>query len=188
MEASEARKEQFQYLTFGVDGEEYAIGILQVREIIGHRTPTTVPMAPDYVIGVINLRGSVVPVVDLALKFGLSGVAVTKRTCILIVDVEVGDELTLTGILVEGVHAVIDLQPDDIEAAPSFGTGAAGRYLLGMGTIGESFVPILDIDRVLTEDGVLEGLAPEDGEQATAEVDAGDSPNADASDHAAESV
>ncbi len=188
MEASEEREEQFQYLTFGVDGEEYAIGILQVREIIGHRTPTTVPMAPDYVIGVINLRGSVVPVVDLAVKFGLPGVAITKRTCIVIVDVEVGDEFTMTGILVEGVHAVIDLPPADIEEPPSFGTGAAGQYLLGMGTIGDRFVPILDIDRVLTEDGVLEGLTPEDGEQATLEVDDRDSVSADASDLPAESV
>ena len=188
METSEASEEQFQYLTFGVDGEEYAIGILKVREIIGHRTPTTVPMAPDYVIGVINLRGSVVPVVDLALKFGLSGVAVTKRTCIVIVDVEVGNELTMTGILVEGVHAVIDLQPGDIEPPPSFGTGAAGRYLLGMGTVGENFVPILDIDRVLTEDGVLAGLAPEDDEPAPLEADDRDSVSADASDLPAESV
>ncbi len=185
MEASEEREEQFQYLTFGVDGEEYAIGILQVREIIGHRTPTTVPMAPDYVIGVINLRGSVVPVVDLAVKFGLPGVAITKRTCIVIVDVEVDNELAMTGILVEGVHAVIDLPPADIEEPPSFGTGAAGQHLVGMGTLGESFVPILDIDRVLSEDGVLEGLAPEDGDQAPPEVDDGGSASGDASDRLA---
>ena len=188
MEASEEREEQFQYLTFGVDGEEYAIGILQVREIIGHRTPTTVPMAPDYVIGVINLRGSVVPVVDLAMKFGLPGVTITKRSCIVIVDVEVGNEIAMTGILVEGVHAVIDLLPDAIEAPPNFGTGAAGHYLLGMGTLGEHFVPILDIDRVLTEDGILEGLAPEDGEQAPLELDDGKSLSADSSDHPAESA
>ncbi len=187
MEVSEAREDQFQYLTFGVDGQTYAIGILQVREIIGHRTPTTMPMAPAYVTGVINLRGSAVPVVDLALKFGLPGVTVTKRTCVVIVDVEVGNELTMTGILVEGVHVVIDLQPDEIEEPPSFGTGAAGRYLLGMGTIGESFLPILDIDRVLTEDGVLEWLAPEDGEQAPLEVDDGNSASAQASDRPATS-
>ena len=188
MEASEARDEQFQYLTFGVDGEEYAIGILQVREIIGHRTPTIVPMAPDYVTGVINLRGRVVPVVDLALKFGLPGVTVTKRTCVVSVDVEVGNEFTMTGILVEGVHAVIDLPPDAIEAPPNFGTGAAGRYLLGMGTLGEHFVPILDIDRVLTEDGVLEGLVSEDGEQARPEMDDNDSASGEASDYSAESA
>jgi len=184
----ESRDEQFQYLTFGVDGEEYAIGILQVREIIGHRTPTIVPMAPDYVTGVINLRGSVVPVVDLAMKFGLPGVTITKRSCIVIVDVEVGDELSMTGVLVEGVHAVIDLQPDEIEAAPSFGTGAAGRYLLGMGVRGDNFVPILDIDRVLTEDGVLENIAPADGEQAPREVDGSESVSGDAPETSAESV
>ncbi len=188
MEASEARDEQFQYLTFGVDGEEYAIGILQVREIIGHRTPTIVPMAPDYVTGVINLRGSVVPVVDLALKFGLPGVSITKRSCIVIVDVEVGNETAMTGILVEGVHAVIDLPPEAIEAAPNFGTGAAGHYLLGMGTLGEHFVPILDIDRVLTEDGVLEGLVSEDGEQMQPDVDDSDSASGEASDYSAESA
>ena len=188
MEASEARDQQFQYLTFGVDGEEYAIGILQVREIIGHRTPTIVPMAPDYVTGVINLRGSVVPVVDLAMKFGLPGVTITKRSCVVIVDVEVGNETAMTGILVEGVHAVIDLPPDAIEAPPHFGTGAAGHYLLGMGTLGEHFVPILDIDRVLTEDGVLEGLVSEDGEQMQPDVDDSDSASGEASDYAAESA
>ena len=184
----ESRDEQFQYLTFGVDGEEYAIGILQVREIIGHRTPTIVPMAPDYVTGVINLRGSVVPVVDLAMKFGLPGVTITKRSCIVIVDVEVGNEIAMTGVLVEGVHAVIDLPPDSIEPPPSFGTGAAGQYLLGMGTLGENFVPILDIDRVLTEDGVLEGLAAEDGEQTPPEVYDSDSASGAAPDRSAESV
>ncbi len=188
MEASEARDEQFQYLTFGVDGEEYAIGILQVREIIGHRTPTIVPMAPDYVTGVINLRGSVVPVVDLAMKFGLPGVTITKRSCIVIVDVEVGNEIAMTGILVEGVHAVIDLPPDAIEAAPSFGTGAAGQYLLGMGTLGDKFVPILDIDRVLTEDGVLEGLASEDGEQTQPAMDDSDSASSGTSDYSSDSA
>ncbi len=182
----EERDEQFQYLTFGVDGEEYAIGILQVREIIGHRTPTIVPMAPDYVTGVINLRGSVVPVVDLALKFGLPGVTLTKRTCIVIVDVEVGNELTMTGVLVEGVHAVIDLPPDAIEAPPNFGTGAAGHYLLGMGTLGEHFVPILDIDRVLTEDGILEGLASEDGEQTQPDASNSNSVSGETSETSAE--
>ena len=188
MEASEASEEQFQYLTFGVDGEEYAIGILQVREIIGHRTPTTVPMAPDYVAGVINMRGSVVSVVDLALKFGLPSAEVTKRTCIVIVDVVVGNELTMTGVLVEGVHAVIDLQPDEIEPPPGFGTGTAGQYLLGMGNLGERFLPILDIDRVLTEDGILEGLARENGEAKPSEVDHDDSARGGAPDHSAESA
>jgi len=188
MEASVATEDQFQYLTFGVDGERYAIGILQVREIIGHRTPTIVPMAPDYVTGVINLRGSVVPVVDLALKFGLPGVTITKRTCIVIVDVEVGDEIAMTGVLVEGVHAVIDLLPDAIEPAPSFGTGAAGQYLLGMGTLGEKFVPILDIDRVLTEDGILEGPAFEDGEQTQPEMDDSNSASSGTSDDSSESA
>ena len=133
MNTSEAHDEQFQYLTFGVHGEEYAIGILQVREIIGHRTPTIVPMTPDYVTGVINLRGSVVPVVDLALKFGMPGVAITKRTCIVIVDVKVGNELTMTGILVEGVHAVIDLP----QAAAQLGDGPA---LLLIGEVYEDIV------------------------------------------------
>ena len=100
----------------------------------------------------------------------------------------VGNEIAMTGILVEGVHAVIDLLPDAIEAAPSFGTGAAGQYLLGMGTLDDKFVPILDIDRVLTEDGVLEGLVSEDGEQTQQAIDDSDSASGEASDYAAESA
>ena len=94
----------------------------------------------------------------------------------------------MTGVLVEGVHAVIDLPPDAIEAPPHFGTGAAGHYLLGMGTLGEHFVPILDIDRVLTEDGVLEGLVSEDGEQTRPEMDDSDSASGEAADYSAESA
>ncbi len=94
----------------------------------------------------------------------------------------------MTGVLVEGVHAVIDLPPDAIEAPPQFGTGAAGHYLLGMGALGEHFVPILDIDRVLTEDGVLEGLVSEDGEQARPEMDDSDSASGEPSDYSAESA
>jgi purine-binding chemotaxis protein CheW len=155
-----------QYLTFRVAGEEYAVGILQVKEIIAYRATTKVPMTLDYFPGVINLRGSVVPVVDLAAKFGFPQLAVSNRTCIVIVDVQVDAERTVIGIMVEAVNAVIDLDPADIEAPPSFGAGVCTDYLRGMGKIGDRFVPILDVDQLLSSDTVLASIVPENGEEA----------------------
>lgn len=154
-----------QHLTFRVAGEEYAVGILQVKELITYRATTKVPMTLDYFPGVINLRGSVVPVVDLAAKFGFPPLVVSNRTCIVIVDVQGDTERTVIGIVVEAVNAVIDLDPADIEPPPSFGAGVCTDYLRGMGKIGDRLVPILDFDQLLSRDVALASIAAESVEE-----------------------
>lgn len=141
--------ERAQYLSFHIAGEEYAIGILQVKEILEYDTITGVPGAPPSIRGVINLRGSVVPVVDLALKFGLPESPITKRTCIVVVEVNLDGERTVMGVMADTVSQVIDLGAADIEPPPAFGTRAHIEYLLGMGKAGKKFILLLDIDRVL---------------------------------------
>lgn len=150
MEAVRGTVDQTQYLAFHLSGEEYAIGILRVKEIIEYDTLTKVPGTPPFIRGVINLRGSVVPVVDLAVKFGLPESAITRRTCIVIVEVDLEGERTLIGVIADAVSQVMDLLPEDIEAPPAFGTRVRVDYLQGMGKIGKKFVLILDIDRVLS--------------------------------------
>ena len=141
--------EQTQYLTFYLAGEEYAIGILQVKEILEYDTLTKVPQTPASIRGVINLRGSVVPVVDLAAKFGLPPSPVTKRTCIVIVEVDLDGQRTVMGVLADAVSQVMDLAPTDVEPPPAFGTAVRVDYLQGMWKVGKKFVLILDVDRVL---------------------------------------
>jgi purine-binding chemotaxis protein CheW len=139
------------YLTFQLAGEEYAVGILHVKEIITYGTLTVVPQTPPFIRGVINLRGSVVPVVDLALKFGLSASPVTNRTCIVIVEVSLDGEPTVVGMIADSVSQVVELSADDILPAPPFGTQVKMNFLQGMGKAGARFLLILDIDRVLSD-------------------------------------
>lgn len=155
--------EQPQYLTFHVAGEEYAVGILQVREIIEYGTVTKVPTMPEFVRGVINLRGSVVPVVDLAAKLGLPPTNVSRWSCIILVEVAIEGEETVVGVLVDAMGQVIELSPEDVEKPPSFGTRARGEALRGMGKVGNKFIMILDIERVLGHSAVLE-VAPAAGD------------------------
>ena len=152
--------EQTQYLTFHLAGEEYAVGILKVKEIIEYGTLTIVPQTPAAVRGVINLRGNVVPVVDLALKFGMPQSPLTNRTCIVIVEVDLDGEQSVIGIIADSVSQVIDLPAANILPAPAFGTKVKVDFLHGMGKAGEKFVLVLDIDKVLaTEDvGAAAGL------------------------------
>ena len=138
-----------QYLTFSVAGEEYGVSILSVREILEYDTVTRVPRTPAFIRGVINLRGRVVPVVDLAARFGRPSRDVTKRTCVVIVEVELEGEGTVMGLVADAVSQVVELGADDIEPAPSFGTHVDVGYLKGMGRLDKSFVLLLDIDRVL---------------------------------------
>jgi len=159
MDAGMGVGEQTQCLTFHVAGEEYAIGILRVKEIIEYGTLTKVPTTPPAIRGVINLRGSVVPVVDLAVKFGLPETPITKRTCIIVVEVDLDGERTVMGLVAEGVSQVMDLRPQDIEAPPAFGTAVRVNYLRGLGKIGKKFVLILDIDRVLSTTELLAAAA-----------------------------
>jgi purine-binding chemotaxis protein CheW len=152
--------EQTQFLTFLLAEEAYAVGILRVKEIIEYDTVTRIPNVPRSVRGVINLRGSVVPVVDLAARFGLEESPVTKRTCVIIVEVEAGGRKRMVmGVMADAVSQVIDLPLSEIEPPPSFGTRIHVDYLKGIGKIGKKFVLILDLDRVLSPDALRSGVA-----------------------------
>lgn len=142
-----------QYLTFELAGSEYGIGILGVKEILQYETITPVPSVPRSVRGVINLRGSVVPVVDLAIRFGLTETAVTGKTCILIAEVRQEGRPTVMGLMVDAVCAVIELGAQDIEPPPAFGTRVRVDYLLGAGKVGDKrLVLLLDVERVISTD------------------------------------
>lgn len=158
MDTAKATMEQTQYLTFTLDGEDYAVSILQVKEIIEYDAHLTkVPTMPASVRGVINLRGSIVPVVDLAVKLGLSERPITKRTCIVIVEVGVETEHAVMGLIADTVSEVIDLSSRDIEPPPAFGTRLRMDYLKGLGKVGKRFVFLLDIDRLLSTQTLLTG-------------------------------
>jgi purine-binding chemotaxis protein CheW len=139
-----------QYLTFSLMGEEYAVGLLQVREILEYDTVTRIPKAPAWVRGAINLRGRVVPVADLAVRFGLPPIQVSTRSCIVIVDVAPAAGSPVVGILVDSVSQVIAIAPTDIAAAPTFGTKVGKDDLLGVAPLGKKFALILDVERVLS--------------------------------------
>jgi chemotaxis signal transduction protein len=141
-----------QYLSFSLRGTEYAIGILKVKEILQHEETTRVPSTPRSVRGVINLRGQVVPVIDLAAKFGLGETVPTRFTCILIVEAAVEGAPTVVGVMADSVQEVIELGPGDVEATPSFGTQVKVDFLLGVGKLGKRFVLLLDLDRVISAD------------------------------------
>ncbi len=138
------------YLTFELYGEVYGLAILKVQEIIGIMDVTSVPRTPDFVRGVINLRGKVIPVVDLRLKFGMDGCEDTERTCIIVVQVELTGRDVTMGILVDEVSEVLDIGADQIEPAPSFGTSVETNFIMGMGKIDEKVVMLLDVNKVLS--------------------------------------
>jgi len=156
MEAVKQTTDQAQYLGFTIADEEYAIGILRVKEILEYDTMTRVPGTPPSIRGVINLRGSVVPVVDLALKFGLPESPITKRTCIVVVEVDLDGERTVMGVMADAVSQVMDLGAADIEPPPAFGTRVHMDHLLGMGKAGKKFILLLDIDRILSVNELTE--------------------------------
>jgi purine-binding chemotaxis protein CheW len=138
-----------QYLSFVLCGEEYAVNILRVKEIIEYDALTRVPAMPASVRGVINLRGRVVPVVDLAARFGLPESGITRRSCIVMVELTDNDESVVMGIIADAVSQVLDLAASDIEPPPSFGTTVHSRFIEGMTEAGKKFVIILDVDRAL---------------------------------------
>jgi purine-binding chemotaxis protein CheW len=137
------------YLTFALAHEEYGLEILKVREIIGYMDITAVPQTPHHVKGVINLRGQVIPVVDLRSKFGMDTAEVTEETCIIVVEITQGDRNFQTGIVVDHVQEVLDILGTDIEDAPQFGSNVDTDFILGMGKIGDTVKILLDIDKVL---------------------------------------
>jgi purine-binding chemotaxis protein CheW len=149
-----------QFLTFLLADEAFALGILRVKEIIEYDTVTRIPNVPPSIRGVINLRGSVVPVVDLAARFDMGQSPITKRTCVIIVEVDAGEgKHVVMGVTADSVSQVIDLPRTEIEPPPSFGTRVHSDYLKGMGRMGKKFVMILDIDRVLSADELRPGVA-----------------------------
>jgi purine-binding chemotaxis protein CheW len=158
-----------EYLTFSLGEEDYGIELLRVREIIRYEPVTYVPMALPFIRGVINLRGSVVPVVDLAIIFQLTPRAVDRATCIVITDARLDGEEVVMGVVADRVNQVLEFSSDDIEPAPSLGTAIQVKYLLGLGKSGQKFVLLLDIDRVLsTTELQMTAALPE---QLAAEVD-----------------
>ena len=164
-----------QYLTFRLAGEEYAVEILQAREILRYEEVTRVPTAPPSIRGVLNLRGRVVPVVDLAVKLGLPETPVTGRTCIVIVEVALEGERTVMGVIAEAVSQVVDLHPGDIEPPPPFGPRARVEFLRGMARLEGRFALLLDLDLLLSAEDAAAAVAVAavDGEADSA-ADAGD--------------
>lgn len=157
-------EEQNQYLTFQLGGEMFAIGILNIKEIIEYGSLTEVPMMPGFIRGVINLRGAVVPVVDLSARFGRKRTEVTRRTCIVIIEVETDDEKHDVGLVVDSVSEVLEIAAGEIEAAPSFGTKIRADFIHGMGKVNGKFVIILSVNSVLSLDdlAILENAAGAD--------------------------
>ncbi|MCP4576753.1 MAG: purine-binding chemotaxis protein CheW [Deltaproteobacteria bacterium] len=142
------------YLTFSLAGEEYGICILKIKEIIGMMPITTVPQTPEFVKGVINLRGKVIPVVDLRLRFGMEAIDYTERTCIIVVEIDGQAGTVQIGIVVDAVSEVLNIKGEEIENTPTFGTKLNTDYILGMAKMEGGVKILLDIDRVLSEDEV----------------------------------
>jgi len=149
------------YLTFTLVDEEYGIGILKIKEIIGMMPITTVPQTPDFVKGVINLRGKVIPVIDLRLRFGMDPIDYNERTCIIVVEVSGESSTVQIGIVVDTVSEVLNVSGKDVEDTPAFGTKMNTEYILGMAKMEGGVKILLDIDRVLNADeiAVLEKAA-----------------------------
>jgi purine-binding chemotaxis protein CheW len=138
------------YLTFSLAGEEYGIGILKVKEIIGLISITPVPQTPSHIKGVINLRGKVIPIVDLRIKFGIEAMDYTERTCIIVVEIASGNHKISMGIVVDSVSEVLNIKAAEIEDTPNFGTRLDTSYILGMAKTAQSVKILLDIDKVMS--------------------------------------
>ncbi len=142
--------EMTQYLTFKLEDEVFAIDISKVREVLDFTTITKVPRTPEFMRGIINLRGSVVPVVDLRLKFGMPKTEKTVNTCIIITEVAVDGDRAILGMLADSVQEVLTLEPDHIESAPKIGTKLNVEFIKGIGKQGEHFMIIIDIDKIFS--------------------------------------
>ena len=144
------------YLTFVLAGEEYGIGILKIKEIIGMMPITTVPQTPEFVKGVINLRGKVIPVMDLRLRFGMEAMDYTERTCIIVVEIGGTAGTVQIGIVVDSVSEVLNIKGEDIEETPTFGTKLRTDYILGMAKMEGGVKILLDIDQVLSDQEIAD--------------------------------
>lgn len=148
--------ESAQYLTFLLGSEMFAINILNIKEIIEYGQLTEVPRMPSFIRGVINLRGSVVPVIDLSSRFSKSPASVTRKTCVVILEVVFDGEQHIVGVMVDAVNAVLDIETDQIEPAPAFGANIRSDFIAGMGKVNQKFVIILNVNRVLSMDEMSE--------------------------------
>lgn len=170
--AAGTEQDQQQYLTFNLGGEVFAIGILAIKEIIEYGNLTEVPMMPDFIRGVINLRGAVVPVVDLSARFGRAGTTVTRRTCIVIIEMEADGERQDVGVIVDAVNEVLEILPQDIEPAPAFGAKIRTDFISGMGKVASKFVIILNVNRVLSVDELATLAGVPDAESVAGQLQA----------------
>jgi len=152
-----------QYLTFRLGDEVFATDVAKVREVLEFTTITKIPRTPEFMSGVINLRGSVVPVVDFRLCFGMSKTERTRNTCIVVVEVVLDNESTVIGALADSVEEVIDLEPDQIQPAPRIGTQIRTDFIKGMGKRDTQFIMILDIDRVFSTEELAAVRTPDGG-------------------------
>jgi len=143
------------YLTFRLANEEYGVGIMRIREIIGLMPITSVPQTPAFVKGVINLRGKVIPVIDLRLRFQMGEIPYDERTCIIVLEITTRESHLQIGVVVDSVSEVLNIKEDDIEATPAFGVKLNTDYILGMAKAGGSVKILLDIDKVLTESELI---------------------------------
>jgi purine-binding chemotaxis protein CheW len=151
-QAVAALKDDAQYLTFLLGNEMFGIGILNIKEIIEYGSLTSVPMMPEFIRGVINLRGAVVPVVDLAARFGRGASNITRRSCIVIIETDHEDEKQDIGVVVDAVSEVLEIPAADIEPAPSFGAKIRPDFISGMGKVKDKFVILLEASKVLSVD------------------------------------
>ena len=144
-----------QYLTFKLADEVFAVDVVNIREILDFTTVTKVPQTPEFMRGVINLRGSVVPVVDMRLKLGMSKTEKTVHTCIIVTEMELEGEMIVVGALADSVQEVMGLEPEQIEAAPKIGTRLNTEFIKGMGKHNEQFIILLDINKIFTFDELV---------------------------------
>jgi purine-binding chemotaxis protein CheW len=163
--------ETSQYLTFMLDQEIYALDITQVREVLDFSDITKVPRMPEFMRGVINLRGGVVPVVDLRLKFGMTKTDKTVDTCVIIIDFAIEGETTLLGALADSVQEVMTIEPEQISPPPKIGTRLNTEFIRGMGKKNDEFVIIIDIDKVFSLDEVAIPQSSEGGKSVNDEID-----------------
>lgn len=165
-----------QYLTFLLGGEMFAVGILNIKEIIEYGSVTEIPMVPPFIRGVINLRGAVVPVIDLASRFGGKRSEISRRTCIVIIELAENDERQDIGMVVDAVSEVLEIPATEIEPPPSFGARIRADFIKGMGKVNGKFVILLEVDKVLSVDEIasLSQLGNEGG----TDVSTGGAPSA----------
>lgn len=151
--ATAERHDQHQYLTFMLGKETFAVGILCIKEILGYEVPTDVPMMPTFVRGIVNRRGAVVPVIDLAVRFARSATQTTKKTCIVIIETATANAAQVFGVVADAVNEVLEIPDSDIDSAPSFGgTAIRTDFILGMGKVRDRFVIILNVAAALSVD------------------------------------